>query len=214
MPTSTTTGLPHSLDYSKEGIAINATRKEQWRPIPGYEGSYEVSDHGNVRSVDRYVNYKTGQRILHRGKILKLQHFQTTGYPYVNLWKNNTCAPRTIHSLVMETFVGPREKGTEVCHNNGVRTDNRLTNLRYGTSTENNLDIIRHGNHANTNKTHCNRGHALQEPNLVPSVKKVGRRQCLACVRARARVNYHKELKGQLQQIADEYYAALMEELK
>ena len=189
---------------------MDTTHSEVWRPIPGYEGWYEVSDAGRVRSLDRYVDYKTGQRVLHRGKTLKNQQFQATGYPFVNLWKDGKGSPRTVHSLVMEAFVGPRGKGMEVCHENGVRTDNRLKNLRYGTSRENNLDIIRHGRHANTNKTHCNRGHILQDPNLVPSVKKVGRRQCLACVRARARVNYHKELKDQLPEIADSYYAAIL----
>jgi hypothetical protein len=51
----------------------------------------------------------------------------------------------TVHSLVMLAFVGPRPDGLEVCHNNGVASDNRLSNLRYDTRSENNVDSSKHG---------------------------------------------------------------------
>ena len=121
---------------------------------------------------------------------------------------------RYVHSLVAESFIGPRPEGMEVCHNDGDPTNNHLDNLRYGTSSGNELDKVRHGTHYNAAKTHCPLGHELFTENIPTSIAKLGRRQCLACVRARAQVNYHPELKPQLKALADSYYQEILEERK
>ena len=70
-----------------------------------------------------------------------------------------------IHQIVLEAFCGPCPDGMEVLHGNGIRTDNRLSNLRYGTRSENNADSIRHGTHPHSSKTHCPAGHAYSTEN-------------------------------------------------
>lgn len=187
---------------------------ERWKPVNGYEGIYEVSDHGRVRSIDRTVTYSNGQVHRYKGKILRTPLMQQTGYPFVSLHIQGERQVRTVHSLVAETFIGTRPEGMEVCHNDGDRTNNHLDNLRYGTSSDNNLDQLRHGTHTNAAKTHCPLGHELFAENIPPSIAKRGRRQCLACVRARAQVNYHPELKPQLKALADSYYQEILEERK
>ena len=69
-----------------------------------------------------------------------------------------------IHRLVLEAFVGPCPEGMETCHNNGVRTDNRLENLRWDTSSANNDDIVKHGRHWLASRSHCPRGTRLSIP--------------------------------------------------
>ena len=187
---------------------------ERWKPVSGYEGIYEVSSHGRIRSLDRTVNYSNGQIRRQKGKILSTPLMQQTGYPFVKLSNHGKNQVRTVHSLVAETFIGTRPEGTEVCHNDGNRTNNHLDNLRYGTPSENELDKLRHGTHTNAAKTHCPLGHELFAENIPPSIAKLGRRQCLACVRARARVSYHPELKPQLEAIADNYFNEILEERK
>ena len=116
-----------------------------------------------------------------------------------------------MHRLVLAAFVGPLPEGKEVCHNNGNPGDNRLENLRYGTKSENNLDRVKHGTHHEARKTHCPRGHRLTDPNLRADQKRKGKRTCLACGRAAAYVTYRKELKPFQKQIADSYYAQILD---
>lgn len=116
---------------------------ERWLPIPGWEGEYEVSDMGRVRSVERIVPRRSVPQTIH-ARILKTST-ASHGYPRVNLCRDGTYIQRTVHSLVLEAFVGPKPPGMECLHYNGVRTDARLANLRWGTSKENTADMIRHG---------------------------------------------------------------------
>lgn len=109
---------------------------EKWLPVAGYEGSYEVSDQGRVRSLDRRLLGKDGRTEFHAGKVL-IASRTARGYCEVSLRAENSRKHRTIHSLVAETFLGPRPAGNDVMHINGDRTDNRLQNLRYGTRKEN-----------------------------------------------------------------------------
>ena len=187
---------------------------EQWRPVNGYEGIYEVSSHGRVRSVDRTVTCSGGQVRHLKGKVLRTPLGKRGGYPFVDLRYQGKGQTRYVHSLVAESFIGTRPEGMEVCHNDGDSTNNHLDNLRYGTSRDNELDKVRHGTHNNTAKTHCPRGHELFAENVPPSIAKLGRRQCLACDRARSRVYYHPELKPQFKAVADSYYQAILEERK
>lgn len=110
----------------------------QWKAIPGYEGFYEVSDQGQVRSVERTTSHghRRKQKVLSAG-------LDGGGYPKVDLSKDNTQTTRLIHQLVLEAFVGP-SNGLHCCHNNGRRADNRLVNLRYGTISDNAVDRNEH----------------------------------------------------------------------
>ena len=186
---------------------------ERWKPVNGYEGIYEVSSHGRVRSVDRIVTRSDGQVRSLKGKLLRTPLNQR-GYQVVTLCIHGKCRVRTVHSLVAETFIGTRPEGMEVCHNDGNPTNNHVANLRYGTRSDNILDNVRHGTHYSAAKTHCSLGHELFAENIPPSAGKRGKRNCLACARARARIQRHPELKPQLQAIADSYYQTILEERK
>ena len=122
---------------------------ELWKALPGYEGLYEVSDQGRVRSLERFDTYGTGRRVPER--ILSISNGggnSKTGYHYaqVALTRNGVRASKLLHRLVLAAFVGPPPEDHQTCHKNGNRFDNRLENLRYGTAQDNANDRIRHGN--------------------------------------------------------------------
>lgn len=116
---------------------------EQWKDIPGYEGRYQVSDHGRVLSVARKVLQRRADGNRHRSVPERvLTPFpEKDGYLCVSL----ASQPKRIHTLVLLAFVGPRPVGAEVAHGNGRKTDNRLSNLRYATQQENAADRDLHG---------------------------------------------------------------------
>lgn len=114
--------------------------REQWRPVVGAEGRYEVSDLGRVRSVDHVVlradpRYTPARQVRRpvRGRVLR-PATKKSGHLDVAIGKGNQ---RQVHQLVMEAFVGPPPAGHEVLHRNHNPADNRLVNLRYGTRSEN-----------------------------------------------------------------------------
>ena len=119
-----------------------------WKDIPGWEGKYQASSDGRVRSLDRDVwAYDPVGRFRprrYRGRELKAG-VGKNGYRLVCLVENDQREYRYIHDLVLAAFVGPRPDGTECCHNNGVRADNRLANLRYDTRSANSRDREKHG---------------------------------------------------------------------
>lgn len=120
-----------------------------WKAIPGFEGLYEVSDEGLVRSLTRIVTYtkRDGRKVERRfkGKVL-IPGINTRGYELVTLCDaNNVRYTRNVHRLVLETFVRPRAENEECRHLDGNIRNNRLDNLCWGTSAENMADKIAHG---------------------------------------------------------------------
>lgn len=144
---------------------------EEWRPVVGFEGLYEVSNLGRVASLPR-----PGRR---KSRIVMVQTPDWAGYPRLMLRANRAYANRKVHVLVAEAFHGVRPTGLVVRHLNGVPTDNSATNLAWGTHAENADDMRRHGTHHNAGRTHCRKGHPLSGSNLY--VKADGGRQCRAC---------------------------------
>lgn len=117
---------------------------ERWLPVVGYEGLYEVSDLGRVRSVDAMVAGVFGRTQIRRGKILKQS--PSGSYLAVVLSKCGKIKTHRIHKLVLEAFVGPRPDGCEARHfpDRDIR-NNRLSNLSWGTALENSDDKRKHG---------------------------------------------------------------------
>lgn len=116
--------------------------KEAWLPIVGYEGYYEVSDRGEVRSLSRTIVRSDGATRIKIGMIRR-QFTNKKGYKLVTLLKNGEPKTRQVHRLVLEAFVGPCPEGMEACHGPGGPGDNRISNLRWDTQKENRRDIKR-----------------------------------------------------------------------
>jgi hypothetical protein len=130
---------------------------ERWLPVIGYEGLYEVSDHGRVRSLPRIVLARRNGGVFPRKvKGFLLAHSKNSyGYPMVMLCINGAKKWKPVHTLVMRAFVGP-SNGLDVRHLDGSRENNVLTNLCYGTRAENVADSRAHGTIARGTKN----GHA------------------------------------------------------
>lgn len=124
---------------------------ENWKAVPGYEGLYEVSDRGLVRSLARVTvrQDRWGQpsQIRVPERVLKPSPFGKSGHVCVNLWKDGVGKCFLIHHLVLIAFVGPKPHGTECRHLDGVPSNNSLTNLVWGTRAENMADRTRLGEH-------------------------------------------------------------------
>ena len=123
--------------------------KEEWKNVVGFEGLYQVSSLGIVRSVpksktfrNRWGGWNTNRS---HGKVLVAKP-NKWGYPIVRLTKDGETVFRSIHRLVLESFVGPRTNGM-VCRHFPDRNplNNRLDNLQWGTNQENSDDKIIHG---------------------------------------------------------------------
>lgn len=117
---------------------------EEWRPIPGYEGYYEVSSVGRVRSLSRISTHRNGTRRRVAGRLLK-PWVSNQGYPTVSLFREDGRRSVAVHRLVALAFIGPRPEGLEVCHNDGVKTNAKVGNLRYDTRQANIADRRLHG---------------------------------------------------------------------
>lgn len=118
---------------------------EKWRPVVGYEGLYEVSDAGRVRSLDRAD--VRGRRI--SGHVLR-PNKSGPGLTHVSVSLHSATGARNtigVQRLVLHAFVGPCPKGMQACHNDGNGFNNAVGNLRWDTPSNNQLDRRKHGTH-------------------------------------------------------------------
>lgn len=157
---------------------------ERWVAVPGFEGLYEASTYGRVRSLDRMIEHWRGGLRVSPGRILRPGVLKN-GRLQVTLRKDGVGHQRKVHQVIALTFHGPCPEDMEVRHwpDRDV-TNNRPENLCYGTKRDNQLDSMKHGTHKELRKTKCPRGHLLQTPNLrTDRLNKW--RECLSCNKAR-----------------------------
>ena len=125
---------------------------EIWKDIPGYEGRYQASTEGRIRSVDHDVTCvpRDGKRAYTKrmkGQVLR-PCIGANGYPYVGLRKeqrSDNAQFLPVFHLIARTFLGERPRGTFICHQDGDKLNSRILNLRYDTPTENQIDVYRQG---------------------------------------------------------------------
>lgn len=110
-------------------------QEEIWKPVKGYEGYYEISNKGRVKSVERHVKQENHLRYV--PEKIKTIRMDAYGYPSVTLCKNRVSRTRAIHRLLMEAFVPNPENKPYIDHINTDKTDYRLENLRWVTAKEN-----------------------------------------------------------------------------
>lgn len=117
--------------------------EEVWKDIEGYEGLYQVSNLGRVKSLEKIVLNK-GSKILKPEIILKTG-FSRDGYPLTTISKNNKTRTFRINRLVAQAFIPNPENKDTVNHKNGIKTDNRVENLEWNTRSENVLHAYKYG---------------------------------------------------------------------
>jgi hypothetical protein len=135
--------MHHTAQTSIDIGMRTAFDKESWKPVVGYEGLYEVSDMGRVRSLPREVPTNRGATRISPGRVLALANGHT--YLMVSLSKAGSVVQRPVHRLVAMAFHGNPFNCKFVRHLNGQPHDNRAANLLFGTPTENEADKRLHG---------------------------------------------------------------------
>lgn len=118
--------------------------KEIWKNIKGYEGLYQISNYGNIKSLDRIIIYKNKYSHFHKGKYLK-QEIDINGYLYISISKDGKIKKNKVHRLVAETFIFNPKNKSDVNHKDGNKQNNNIDNLEWNTHQENE-------NHAVKNK--------------------------------------------------------------
>lgn len=112
-----------------------------WKDIKNYKGLYQISDCGQIRKRKQYKNKEY--------RLLKPSY--SKGYLIISLYKNNQRQTKSIHRLLLETFVSFCPENMECRHLDGNRQNNKLSNLKWGTRSENVQDSIQHGTHFQPN---------------------------------------------------------------
>ncbi len=135
-----------------------------WKEIEGYEGYYEISDSGEVKSLDRYVSCSDGTLHHIRGRIMKqsicrYRDNDDVGYLVVNLRKNGTSYVAPIHRLVAKAFIPNPQNLTTVNHIDGNKHNNNVSNLEWASYRDNNI-------HALLNNLRSPRGNAIRQYTL------------------------------------------------
>ena len=173
---------------------------EIWRSVPGYEGYYEVSDRGNVRSLDRYVARRDGTWRFIRGQS-RTPTVSPDGHLRVSPSKDNVPELRAVHRLVLEAFIGPCPDGMECCHRDDNKLNNNLSNLRWDTHRANLEDYARNFGFSpfltGARVSFCRHGHEYTSQNTyeIKTPKGEVRRECRICRAAKARAWYAKKRK-------------------
>lgn len=155
---------------ASDGEPVTYSSAEVWRPVTGFEGRYEVSDQGRVRTAEGYG------RVAFR-KLNASGRYLTVCVSVGPYQRRNL----TVHRMVCEAFHGPMPAWADrVRHLNDEKHDNRAVNLAWGTHADNMRDRVRNGRDPEARRTSCDRGHPYIEGSY--SVSR-GARRCLACHR-------------------------------
>lgn len=114
-----------------------------WKDIKNFEGYYQVSDNGEIKSLDRYIHFKYKDRF-YKGDVIR-QQIGSNGYKIVKLHKGKKSYTFTVHKLVAEHFIKKPSYTVCVNHKNGNKLDNRAKNLEWVTYRDNNIHALKNG---------------------------------------------------------------------
>lgn len=103
--------------------------QEIWMDIKGYEGKYQISNHGRIKSLSRITNNRNGE-FKTKEKIMKPTKSRN-GYLIVSLWENNKQKKKLVHKLVAEAFIKNPEHYTEINHKDENKKNNNMINLEW-----------------------------------------------------------------------------------
>jgi len=133
---------------------------EIWKDINDYEGLYQVSNFGNVRSLDRIVNKPNGISYMRKGKLC-VQSKSNLGYMTVGFTVNNKKVNKYVHRLVAKAFIINNNNYPQVNHIDCNKTNNRMDNLEWCTNSQNHIHASKNG----LNKLHLHRVAYSEEKN-------------------------------------------------
>ena len=117
-------------------LYCHETAEEHWKPIIGFEGLYEISNLGRVKSLSRYVKSKANSKMKIPERILKTGK-NKCGYALVVLMKNNKRHNKLVHRLVAEAFINNPENYAVVNHIDGNKQNNNVSNLEWCSTSYN-----------------------------------------------------------------------------
>jgi hypothetical protein len=120
---------------------------EIWKDIIGYEGLYQVSNMGNVKSLDKYINGKFNSKRFIKGRILI--PMRNGRYSIITLHKNQIQKGFTVHRLVAQSFLPNPNNYPVVMHLDNDTSNNSVSNLQWGTQSHNLLQCVADGRHNN-----------------------------------------------------------------
>jgi len=140
---------------------------EKWKDIKGYEGLYQVSNYGRVKSLRRYRKNHSKKQLVEEK--IKQPRESWQGYLLMDLYKNNQQKTIRVHIVVAETFIPNEENKETVNHKDGNKANNRVDNLEWCTYKEQNVHFYKHNlkskeniekavkamNKKNSKKTRC-----------------------------------------------------------
>lgn len=127
---------------------------EVWRPVLGWVCFYEVSTFGRVRSLDRIFIRCDGRPFPVCGRVLKPARNKRDGRYFIHLSAPGVDHIAYVATIVAEAFIGPRPIGLDLCHENGINTDDRPQNLYWATTKQNMADRARHGRTLHGSRCH------------------------------------------------------------
>lgn len=126
----------NAISEVKDSLLNQYSSNEVWKDIKGYEGIYQVSNLGRVRSLDREITYPNGKIGLYKGKIIKLK-MSKYGYIVFHFSVDNKKKALSVHRLVAQAFIPNPENKKCVNHLDCNRTNNKVSNLEWCTHQEN-----------------------------------------------------------------------------
>ena len=116
---------------------------EIWHPCAGYETHYEVSNYGNVRSIERLVPHPLGGKKIQYGRVLKVGK-ASNGYLIVNFCVDKVKSNHSVHRLVARAFIPNEDNKPQVNHKDGNKHNNHVDNLEWVTRSENGLHYFKY----------------------------------------------------------------------
>lgn len=129
---------------NEKNLSIEPLPDEEWRDVVGYEGLYQVSNLGRVKSLSKRIVYKDGREYNYPSKVMKNQKV-STGYRKVMLYGVNGNKQYYVHRLVAETFIPNPNNLSDVNHKDGCKTNNILSNLEWRSRSDNQKHAYKNG---------------------------------------------------------------------